>query len=185
MDPYQILGIPRDCTRDEVKDAFRARSWQAHPDRGGDAASFVRLCQAYKTILADLDRFPRSKSAKPARPGRRRWSSHRKAPDPNWEADLVVTDKPPPLDRTPQPPDPNWEPELVVLDEPPPAGAPADLPSGRAKGSFWPREFTQRAGVKKYKCRRRSALPIGVITILSTIALGALLCWIAWKALEP
>ena len=53
MDPYEILGVPRGCTREQVKEAFRARVRRAHPDRGGDEAAFIELCAAYRDILAE------------------------------------------------------------------------------------------------------------------------------------
>lgn len=56
MDPYLILGVPRGCTREQVKDAYRALVHRAHPDRGGDGEAFVRLCAAYREVLNDLDR---------------------------------------------------------------------------------------------------------------------------------
>src|SRR6185312_6091388 len=58
MDPYQTLGISRTCSREEVKLVFRVRAWYAHPDRGGESATFIQLCTAYKQILDDLDRRP-------------------------------------------------------------------------------------------------------------------------------
>jgi hypothetical protein len=59
MDPYRTLGVPRGCTREEVKEAFLARVPSAHPDRGGDHLAFIHLRAAYEQILADLDRLPR------------------------------------------------------------------------------------------------------------------------------
>jgi hypothetical protein len=58
MDPYRTLGVPRGCTREEVKEAFRARVPSAHPDRGGDHLTFIHLRAAYEQIMADLDRRP-------------------------------------------------------------------------------------------------------------------------------
>jgi hypothetical protein len=56
MDPYLALGIPRGSTREQVKEAFRSRVHRAHPDRGGDGEAFVELCDAYRQILAELER---------------------------------------------------------------------------------------------------------------------------------
>ena len=58
MDPYRTLGVPRGCTREEVKAAFRARVPLAHPDRGGEDGTFIQLRAAYEQILAELDRRP-------------------------------------------------------------------------------------------------------------------------------
>ena len=51
MDPYEILGVPRGCPHEQVKEAFRARVRRSHPDRGGDEAAFIALCAAYREIL--------------------------------------------------------------------------------------------------------------------------------------
>lgn len=55
MDPYAILGVPRGCHRDRVKEAFRIMVLRAHPDHGGDGEAFVLLCAAYRQLLAELD----------------------------------------------------------------------------------------------------------------------------------
>ena len=34
---YDILGVSKDATTDEVKKAFRKAALKAHPDKGGDA----------------------------------------------------------------------------------------------------------------------------------------------------
>jgi hypothetical protein len=56
MDPYSTLGVPRGCTRQQVKEAFRSLVHVAHPDRGGDGEDFVRLCAAYREVLNELER---------------------------------------------------------------------------------------------------------------------------------
>lgn len=56
MDPYAILGLPRDCTRQQVKEAYRSLVHVVHPDRGGDGEAFLRLCAAYREVLGELDR---------------------------------------------------------------------------------------------------------------------------------
>jgi len=56
MDPYLVLGVPRDCTRQEVKRTFHAKVRREHPDRGGEEQKFIWTCKAYKLILSDLDR---------------------------------------------------------------------------------------------------------------------------------
>jgi len=56
MDPYLVLGVPRNCTHQQVKQTFRARVRREHPDRGGDEQKFIRICTAYKQLLAEPDR---------------------------------------------------------------------------------------------------------------------------------
>ena len=67
MDPYLTLGVPKGCNREEVKEAFRVRVQYAHPDRGGEDESFIRLRTAYEQILAELDQDAGSNAANPAR----------------------------------------------------------------------------------------------------------------------
>ena len=48
---YDILGVARDATADEVRRAFRRAAMRAHPDRGTDGgAAMVRLNAAYETL---------------------------------------------------------------------------------------------------------------------------------------
>ncbi|MFH1619305.1 MAG: DnaJ domain-containing protein, partial [bacterium] len=55
-DYYQILGIPRNATQDEIKSAFRRAALKHHPDRNpGDRASeekFKEMNEAYE-VLSD------------------------------------------------------------------------------------------------------------------------------------
>jgi hypothetical protein len=55
MDPHLLLGVPHDCDRRQAQIAFRAKVSSAHPDRGGDEAEFIRICAAYRMILAKLE----------------------------------------------------------------------------------------------------------------------------------
>ncbi len=45
-DARRLLGVALDATADEVERAFRHRVRTAHPDGGGDAATFRRLVEA-------------------------------------------------------------------------------------------------------------------------------------------
>ena len=51
-DYYQTLGVPRNASQDEIKQAFRRLAAQHHPDRGGDTAKFQEIQAAY-AILGD------------------------------------------------------------------------------------------------------------------------------------
>jgi curved DNA-binding protein CbpA len=161
LDPYQALGVARDCSREEVVAAFRDKVWLAHPDRGGNEQAFIELCSAYQTILKEVRPSKRGRRPAPAARGSRpsgrqapeekripkrprkpdRKERRPKAPDTNWEPDLILSagvgrngqPAPPadptwnpdliladetPSDRRPsQPPDPNWKPDVVLNDE--------------------------------------------------------------------
>lgn len=43
------LGVSADASADEIKDAYRRRVKQVHPDHGGDEQAFKRVQEAYTT----------------------------------------------------------------------------------------------------------------------------------------
>lgn len=51
-DYYEVLGIGKDASADEVKKAYRGLAVKYHPDRGGDEAKFKEVSEAYE-ILKD------------------------------------------------------------------------------------------------------------------------------------
>jgi hypothetical protein len=46
---YEQLGISPDATATEVRDAYRSRAKETHPDRGGSSEEFKQLQEAYAT----------------------------------------------------------------------------------------------------------------------------------------
>ena len=49
---YQILGVPKTATAEDIKRAYRKLASQHHPDKGGDKARFQEIQEAYN-ILGD------------------------------------------------------------------------------------------------------------------------------------
>jgi molecular chaperone DnaJ len=52
MDPYKILGVPRDANDDQIRKAYLTLAKTKHPDKGGTAAEFQAIERA-KSILTD------------------------------------------------------------------------------------------------------------------------------------
>jgi len=55
---YHVLGLPRDATAVQVKAAYRRLVGEAHPDRGGEAAQFIKVRAAYEILSAFLRQGP-------------------------------------------------------------------------------------------------------------------------------
>ena len=53
-DPYDVLGVKRGASLDEVKAAFRQAAKRCHPDLGGSNEAMTELNAVYATILNDL-----------------------------------------------------------------------------------------------------------------------------------
>lgn len=51
-DYYELLGISKNATSDEIKKAYRRLALKYHPDRGGDQEKFKKVNEAYQ-ILSD------------------------------------------------------------------------------------------------------------------------------------
>ena len=50
QNPYQILGVDRNATADEIKRAYRRLASKHHPDKGGDKSKFQEIQAAYEQL---------------------------------------------------------------------------------------------------------------------------------------
>lgn len=52
MDYYEILGVTKQASQDEIKKAFHKLAHKYHPDKGGDEKKFKEINEAYQ-VLSD------------------------------------------------------------------------------------------------------------------------------------
>lgn len=50
MDYYEILGVAKQASQDEIKKAFHKLAHKYHPDKGGDSAKFKEINEAYQVL---------------------------------------------------------------------------------------------------------------------------------------
>lgn len=55
-DYYDLLGVKRDASADEIKKAFRKLARKHHPDTGGDEERFKEINEAYEVLADDEKR---------------------------------------------------------------------------------------------------------------------------------
>ncbi|NCB20676.1 MAG: molecular chaperone DnaJ [Clostridia bacterium] len=49
-DYYNILGVPKSASQDEIKTAFRKKAHEHHPDKGGEELKFKEVNEAYQVL---------------------------------------------------------------------------------------------------------------------------------------
>src|SRR3989344_4642706 len=54
-DYYQILGVQKSATQEDIKRAYRKLAHQHHPDKGGDEKRFKEVSEAYR-VLSDSEK---------------------------------------------------------------------------------------------------------------------------------
>ena len=50
MDYYQVLGIEKNASQDEIKKEFHRLAHKYHPDKGGDEKKFKEINEAYQVL---------------------------------------------------------------------------------------------------------------------------------------
>lgn len=50
MDYYSTLGVSKNANEKEIRKAYKTKSMQHHPDRGGDEEEFKKINEAYSTL---------------------------------------------------------------------------------------------------------------------------------------
>lgn len=51
MNPYEVLGVARNASDEEIKNKYRTLARVHHPDKGGDKDLFIRIKDAYYVLI--------------------------------------------------------------------------------------------------------------------------------------
>lgn len=54
-DYYQVLGVDKNATQEDIKKAYRKLAHKYHPDKGGDEKKFKEISEAYQ-VLSDKEK---------------------------------------------------------------------------------------------------------------------------------
>jgi len=54
-DPYDVLGIGKKSSKEEIKKAYKRKALKTHPDQGGNIEAFRRVNHAYNTLMKDKE----------------------------------------------------------------------------------------------------------------------------------
>lgn len=70
MSYYDILGVSKSATQEEIKKAFRKKAIEHHPDKGGDETKFKEISEAYDVLSdeskrVDYDRYGKNNANNP------------------------------------------------------------------------------------------------------------------------
>lgn len=62
MNPYDILGISKNSTPEEIKSKYKSLAQQHHPDKGGDSEVFKKIKEAYELLIDPIrkDRYDKT-----------------------------------------------------------------------------------------------------------------------------
>jgi DnaJ family protein A protein 2 len=47
---YELIGVDKDATTEQIKKSFRKKALKEHPDKGGDPEKFKEMTVAYEIL---------------------------------------------------------------------------------------------------------------------------------------
>ncbi|MGB9712731.1 MAG: J domain-containing protein [Dissulfurimicrobium sp.] len=82
----KLLGLPDEVTKKEIRDAYRARSKEIHPDKNQDCVSdeMARLNKAYKLLMEYADNYKIRLCPTEEGMSDEEWWMHHFGHDPIW-----------------------------------------------------------------------------------------------------
>ena len=84
MDPWKILGVDRNATKEQIQKAYREKARKHHPDHGGDAWAFQQVQEAYQNIQNPYQPPAKNQNEEPAQ------SADAKLADENVDSEMAA-----------------------------------------------------------------------------------------------
>lgn len=84
-DYYEILGVGREATQDEIKSQMRKLALKHHPDRGGDVEKFREMWEAYEVLFDENKRKRYDSGERPAPDPEPAETTRNKTRYPSWK----------------------------------------------------------------------------------------------------
>ena len=80
----KILGLPRQTSRAEIREAYRQKAASLHPDRGGNSEQMKALNEAYQLLMEYCDHYRIELAPNDRGAGPEEWWFMHFGEDPVW-----------------------------------------------------------------------------------------------------
>jgi len=100
MDPYRVLNVSRNSTEEQIRESYREKVKEVHPDAGGSVEDFRRVQKAYEILIEESDEVDVTGLSEIIYPARVDFIDYEYVSDNNLDANRSVFDRNVPEDAS-------------------------------------------------------------------------------------